>query len=249
MKQSQAPIQDYFSILHSETIDPSVLSVLWFLHFRKFTEELIVLCQFHVRTGTSAKVTRATTLFTEQIIPSWTLGLPVAASSQSLWNKCINANVPTSIIITNSTFGHTRPGKIEIRPPSSFLTTLAIQGYKVSSCEQRKLWSDCAYVQADLSHRWAYLSEGTFSSMTAHILHFQHVWRRTVQLYWQISRWKLLRGSHLSWESGVSAQFIHLPENLQESVWFPMRNEHGFYWMWVWRRRISNSLGTEVKLK
>ena len=34
---------------------------------------------------------------------------------------------------------------------------------KVSSCGQRKLWSDCAIAQADLSLRWAYMSKGMFS--------------------------------------------------------------------------------------
>ena len=39
---------------------------------------------------------------------------------------------------------------------------LESQGSNVSSCGQRRLWSDCANAQADLSRRWAHLSEGTF---------------------------------------------------------------------------------------
>ena len=37
----------------------------------------------------------------------------------------------------------------------------------VSLCGQRKLWSDCADAQADLSLRWAHISEGTFSHVGA----------------------------------------------------------------------------------
>ena len=36
------------------------------------------------------------------------------------------------------------------------------QGCRVSSCGQRRLWSDCADAQADLSLRWAHMSEGVF---------------------------------------------------------------------------------------
>ena len=36
------------------------------------------------------------------------------------------------------------------------------QGCKDSSCGQRRLWSDCADAQADLSLRWALMSEGMF---------------------------------------------------------------------------------------
>ena len=38
---------------------------------------------------------------------------------------------------------------------------------KVSSREQRRLWSDCADAQADLSLRWANMSESTFSHLYA----------------------------------------------------------------------------------
>ena len=41
------------------------------------------------------------------------------------------------------------------------------QWSKVSSCGQRRLWSDCADAQADLSLRWAHGSEGTFSDVAA----------------------------------------------------------------------------------
>ena len=37
------------------------------------------------------------------------------------------------------------------------------KGCKVSSHEQLRLRSDCADAQADLSLRWAHISEGTFS--------------------------------------------------------------------------------------
>ena len=41
------------------------------------------------------------------------------------------------------------------------------QGCKVSSCGQRRFWSDCANTQADLNLRWAHMSEGTFSDVAA----------------------------------------------------------------------------------
>ena len=37
------------------------------------------------------------------------------------------------------------------------------EGCKVSSCCQRRLWSDCADAQADLILCWAHMAEGTFS--------------------------------------------------------------------------------------
>ena len=42
------------------------------------------------------------------------------------------------------------------------------QGCKVSSCGRRRLWADCANAQADLSLRWAHVSECTFSHIVAH---------------------------------------------------------------------------------
>ena len=41
----------------------------------------------------------------------------------------------------------------------------------VSSCGQRRLLSDCVDVQADLSLRWTYISEVTFSRVTAHYVY------------------------------------------------------------------------------
>ena len=43
------------------------------------------------------------------------------------------------------------------------------QGCKVSSCEQRKRWSDCADALVDLSFRRAHMSEGNFSDATTQI--------------------------------------------------------------------------------
>ena len=42
------------------------------------------------------------------------------------------------------------------------------QSGKVSSCGQRRLWSDCVDAQADLSLRWAHLWKGMFSNAAAH---------------------------------------------------------------------------------
>ena len=44
---------------------------------------------------------------------------------------------------------------------------LESQGWRVSSCRQWRLWSDCADAQADLSHRCAHMSEGKFSHVEA----------------------------------------------------------------------------------
>ena len=43
------------------------------------------------------------------------------------------------------------------------------QGCNVSSCGQRRLWSDCGEVQPDLSLRWAHISECTVSHVAAYL--------------------------------------------------------------------------------
>ena len=81
-------------------------------------------------------------------------------------------------IVRQRTFAHVRPVKILIRlcesavwSESSLGAFSDSQGFKVSSCGQRRLWSDCADVQADLSLRWAHLVfVGTFSDVAAHKL-------------------------------------------------------------------------------
>ena len=45
---------------------------------------------------------------------------------------------------------------------------LCILGYP--KCAQWRFWSDCAKAQADLNLRWAHMSEGTFSHITANLL-------------------------------------------------------------------------------
>ena len=42
-------------------------------------------------------------------------------------------------------------------------------GWKISSCWQWRLWSDCMHVQADQSLCWAQMSEYTFSNIVAQI--------------------------------------------------------------------------------
>ena len=44
------------------------------------------------------------------------------------------------------------------------------QGCKVSSCGKRRLGSDYAGAQADLSLRWVHMSEGTFPRVAALIV-------------------------------------------------------------------------------
>ena len=70
-----------------------------------------------------------------------------------------------------------RPAKIQISlriravwsesSPGAFLNAKD-QRCKVASCEQQRLWSDCAGTQAHKSLRWAHMSEGTFSHVVVH---------------------------------------------------------------------------------
>ena len=50
------------------------------------------------------------------------------------------------------------------------------QGRKFSLCRQRRLLSDCADAQADLSLRWAHMSEGTFSDVAFQIMYHAAVY-------------------------------------------------------------------------
>ena len=50
------------------------------------------------------------------------------------------------------------------------------QGCKVFSCGQRRLGSDCADAQADLSLRWVHMSEGSFFMLRRlHDCHFSGI--------------------------------------------------------------------------
>ena len=62
--------------------------------------------------------------------------------------------------VRKCTFGDVRPVKIQIRLFTGRI--LDNQGCKVSSCGQRRFWSDCADAQADWSLRWAHITESTF---------------------------------------------------------------------------------------
>ena len=53
---------------------------------------------------------------------------------------------------------------------STLATFWNSQECKVSSCGQRKLCSDCANAQADLSCFWVHMSEGTFPHIAAHLI-------------------------------------------------------------------------------
>ena len=82
--------------------------------------------------------------------------------------KCTRKN--TIRDVRKCTFEHVRPVNIQIN-----LRVLDSQGCKVSSCAQRRLKSVCADAQADLSRRWAHMSEGTFSHVVTHISLSLHV--------------------------------------------------------------------------
>ena len=47
---------------------------------------------------------------------------------------------------------------------------LDIKRCQVSLCGQRELWSDWADAHADLSLRWAHMTEGTFSQIPSHMI-------------------------------------------------------------------------------
>ena len=60
-----------------------------------------------------------------------------------------------------------RTAKIQISLRDIFTgRTLASERCEVSSFGERRLRSDCADVQADLSLLWAHMSEGTFSHVS-----------------------------------------------------------------------------------
>ena len=42
-------------------------------------------------------------------------------------------------------------------------------------CAQGRFWSDCADAQSDLNLRWAQMSEGTFSDVSAHVYRPRHM--------------------------------------------------------------------------
>ena len=72
--------------------------------------------------------------------------------------------------VRQRTFGHVHPAKIQISLIRIFTgCILDNQGWKVSSCRERRLWSDCADTQIDLRLRWAHMSESTFPHIAAQI--------------------------------------------------------------------------------
>ena len=48
-------------------------------------------------------------------------------------------------------------------------------GCKVSSCGQRRLWSDCVDLQTDMSFRWAQMSEVKFSHVEAAVINLEPI--------------------------------------------------------------------------
>ena len=51
------------------------------------------------------------------------------------------------------------------------------------SCGQRRLKSDCAYAQADLSFRWIHMLEGTFSRVAVQFCRLHHITAITLILF------------------------------------------------------------------
>ena len=70
--------------------------------------------------------------------------------------------------VRKRTFGHVRRAKIQIR--IFIKRILDSQGCKISSCGQRRLWSDCTDAQDDLNLRRAYMSASTFANVMALII-------------------------------------------------------------------------------
>ena len=75
-------------------------------------------------------------------------------------------------------FGHVRPAKIQISLSLIRIFNWRIldsQGCKVSSCGQRRLISDCADAQADMSLRWAHMSNSTFFDVAVSLRGFEKI--------------------------------------------------------------------------
>ena len=77
--------------------------------------------------------------------------------SSAIKNNCRN--------VKKRTFGHVRPAKIHSRSLFRIFSgrILDSQGCKVSSCAQRRLWSDYAHGHANMSLRWTHKLQGDFS--------------------------------------------------------------------------------------
>ena len=67
--------------------------------------------------------------------------------------------------------GSVHPAKTGIRPDLSvfMVHSMSSLGFNLSSCGHRRLWSDWADAQADLSLRWAHRSFCWFSHKVAHL--------------------------------------------------------------------------------
>ena len=70
------------------------------------------------------------------------------------------------------------------------------QGCKVSSCERRSLWSDCANAQADLSLRSAHMSKYVFLTSRLIIVYVDR----------HIKRWMKRRQKCISWLRKLSTE-------------------------------------------
>ena len=92
-----------------------------------------------------------------------------------------NCDFFTCDFLSYNPFGHVCPAKI--RSACTFAHMIRIwtgrildsRGCKVSSCGQRRLWSDCANAQADLSLRWAHMSDGRCSHVEAYIWNLLYI--------------------------------------------------------------------------
>ena len=99
-------------------------------------------------------------------------GLIISFDVRWLKSKYLYMNLK----VRKLTFGNVRPEKIQISPQirtdwseSSLGTFWIVKDSKVSSLGERRLWSDYADTQGDLSVYQTHMSEGTFSHMMTRI--------------------------------------------------------------------------------
>ena len=78
--------------------------------------------------------------------------------------------------VRKRTFGHVRPAKIQISLRiRAVWSESSVDAFWIAKdvnvlFGQRRLWSDCADAQANLSLRWVHISEGTFSLVAVNIM-------------------------------------------------------------------------------
>ena len=101
------------------------------------------------------------------------------------------------------------------------------QGYKVSSCAERRHWSDCVDTLANSNLRWAHLSEGSFCDGAIHLLLEDTkdcVKECLLGTCWQ----RMIRSAWVSVQSNQS--ICYLPDTVQYTVDSRYLEFQGIHW-------------------